>query len=363
LALLVFCLVGVQLLLLLLLGVALARWKQATPPASQPPVSVIVCAHDEEPNLRELVPLLLQQTYPHFELIIVDDRSNDSTYDYLLALTATEPRVKMVRVTHTPAHIPGKKFALTLGIRAATHELILVTDADCRPVSSGWIEKMMGTLQPSHDFVIGISPYRDHVGFLNLFIRYESMLAAVQMAGFALLGMPYMGVGRNLLYRKELFLRGKGFNRHLQVTSGDDDLFLNEHATRSNVAVCLEPETLMISEPKTTWPAFFTQKVRHLSAGKHYRFRHRAVLGVFAISLVASALLVVPVTAVGASAALLAVLGVRWLALTMLLQSFSNRLRIRFEWWWVPVLDFVYAIYYLVAGPIALFAKKVRWKN
>jgi glycosyltransferase involved in cell wall biosynthesis len=359
----VFLIVGIQLLFLLLLGVALLRAKQEIARQALPPLSVIVCAHDEEANLRDLVPALLQQTYPDFELIIVDDRSNDRTYDYLLELTARIPQVKMVRVAQTPAHIPGKKFALTLGIRAAKNELILVSDSDCRPVSTRWMELMVVALQPTHDFVVGISPYYDKPGFLNLFIRYESLLTSVQMAGFALLGMPYMGVGRNLLYRKELFLKSKGFNRHLQITSGDDDLFLNEHAMRTNVAVCLEPESLILSEPKNSWPDFFTQKVRHLSAGKHYRWGHRAVLGVFGITLVASALLAIPVAVNGPSWVLLAPFAVRWLVLMTLLRSFANRLKIKFEWWWVPILDFVYSIYYLVAGTNALFAKKVRWKN
>lgn len=359
---LVAAFLGVQILFLIVLGTALLRWKPLQLAEERPPVSVIVCAHDEAVNLRELVPLLLHQTYPNTELIIVDDRSNDDTYDFLLELTAAVPHVKMVRVTQTPGHIPGKKFALTLGIRAAKNEVVVVTDADCRPVGNDWLAGLVGQLKPTQDFVIGISPYRQQPGFLNLFIRYEAWLTSIQMAGFALVGMPYMGVGRNLLYRKALFLKSKGFNSHLHVTSGDDDLFLNEHATAANVGVCLLPQAVVMSDPKSSWRDFFIQKTRHLSAGKYYRPGHRLVLAIFGISLMASTLLL-PALLTPLFAVTIALFLARWAILTAVVYTFTHRLKVRFEWWWVPVLDFVYSIYYLVAGTSALVTKKVRWKN
>lgn len=359
---LVGVILGLQIFFFLVLCLALARWKPTSAPPRLPPISLIVCAHDDEPHLRKLVPLLLGQSYPDFEVIIVDDRSNDGTYDFLLDLTR-DSRIKMVRITQTPDHIPGKKYALTLGIRAAKHEVILVTDADCQPDSAQWIQAMASHLQPQHDFVVGVSPYLRRRGFLNLFIRFESLITSIQMAGFALAGMPYMAVGRNLLYRKDVFLRSKGFNRHLQVTGGDDDLFLNENATRQNVAICLLPAALVMSEPQVRWRDFFTQKLRHLHAGKFYRPWHRLVLAVFALTFVISPWLGLAVAASGMPAALLVLWAMRWLAVIASLLVLTKGLKIRFEWWLVPVLDFVYSIYYLVAGSKALFTKKVRWKN
>jgi len=343
--------------------VGIARKGRGVPAAEPQPVSVVICAHDEEANLRQLLPLLVQQQYRDFEIIVVDDRSNDGTYDYLLNLTKAEPRVRMVRVKETPAHIPGKKFALTLGIRAARHEAILVTDADCRPVSPGWISSMAESLSPGTHLVLGISPYAIQPGFLNRFIRYEAWLTALQMAGFARVGMPYMGVGRNLLYRKAVFLQGKGFNRHLHVASGDDDLFVNEHARPGNTAVCLTPASVMVSVPKRTWGEFILQKVRHLSAGKHYRFTHRTVLGLFSLSQMGAWAALVPALLETQHAVLPALFLARWLVMIVLFRLMASRLKMPFEWAWVPVLDFVYAIYYLVAGTRAVLSKKVRWKR
>ena len=110
--------VGIQLLYLTIFLVALKR-KRPGSASTFPPVSVIVCAHDEEENLKALVPLLEEQDYPEFEIIIVNDRSNDGTYDYLLELTKNTSRVRMVNVDHVPGHINGEKFGITLGITAA----------------------------------------------------------------------------------------------------------------------------------------------------------------------------------------------------------------------------------------------------
>jgi glycosyltransferase involved in cell wall biosynthesis len=148
-------------------------------------------------------------------------------------------RLKMVNIDSTPAHVNGKKYAITLGIKAAKHDWILLTDADCRPNNEQWIRVVSERCSEDKNFVLGYSAYEKRPGFLNLFIRFETLLTAIQYIGFALAGNPYMGVGRNLAYRKSVFLENKGFNNFLSVTGGDDDLFVNQHATAKNTAVVL----------------------------------------------------------------------------------------------------------------------------
>ena len=198
----VFCAaVGIQIIFFVTFLSVLNRKRESKMKASFP-VSIIVCAHDEEHNLRELLPQLLTQEYDAFEVIIVNDRSNDGTYDFLLEQTKIDSRVKMVNVDRLPVHVNGKNFALTLGIKAASHEWILLTDADCRPVSKQWIASMSSHFSDDSHFVLGFSPYQATTGFLNKFIRFESLVTAMQYFSFAWLGNPYMGVGRNLAYRK-----------------------------------------------------------------------------------------------------------------------------------------------------------------
>ena len=339
--------------------------KKSIDSGSEPqPVSVIVCAHDEEQNLKELIPLLLKQQHAQFEVIIVNDRSNDGTYDYLLEATQQDNRLRMVQVGQTPQHISGKKYAITLGIKAARHDWVLLTDADCRPETDLWIHTMSTQCEQEKEIVLGYSPYQKESGFLNLFIRFETLFTGMQYIAYAILGNPYMGVGRNLAYRKSLFLNNKGFNGFLGVTGGDDDLFVNQHATSKNTAICVGADSLMTSIPKKTWKEFFHQKVRHLSVGKRYRFTHRFVLGMFSISHLLTWLTLIPLLFVFSG--ILWVLGaflLRGIFLMVATHQAAARFGQKFEWWSVPLLDFVFVIYYLSTAPVALLTKKMRWKN
>jgi cellulose synthase/poly-beta-1,6-N-acetylglucosamine synthase-like glycosyltransferase len=353
---------AVQIIYLLVFLVAFSGDKRTPTTTSPSSISVIVCAHDEEENLRTLIPVLLAQDHPNFEVIVVDDRSNDGTYDYLLKATSENPRLRMVTVRDAPKHMTGKKFALTMGIKAARHDWVLLTDADCRP-GSHWISGMNQHIVDNKSIVIGFSPYEKQEGLLNAFIRFESLLTAIQYFGFALAGRPYMGVGRNLAYRRKLFLESKGFNDHLDIIGGDDDLFVNQHAMPANVALAMGAGVLVHSVPKQTWRELFHQKLRHLSVGKRYKATDRFLLALFSITWILS-----PFTWVG-----LPFLGIQWsivgglivLRLILLCSLFNvapRTLGDPFETWKVPFLDFIYAFYYLVAGPIALVTKRVRWK-
>lgn len=354
---------GIQVIYLVLFIYAFAKAKSKISDA-QPPISVIVCAHDEEENLHELVPLLLSQHYSDFEVIIVEDRSNDSTYDFLLQATKENSRLKMVRVTHKPDHVNGKKFALTLGIRAARYDWVLLTDADCRPVNRDWITRMTEKIQDQTKMVLGFSPYIKNQGLLNSFIRFESFLTGIQFIGLALLGKPYMGVGRNLAYRKELFLDNKGFNSHLGVTGGDDDLFVNQHATKENTAISIGSEVVVYSKPAVTWREFLHQKLRHLSVGRHYKFSDKTVLGLFSLSWILTWFLALPVLCTGEWVISVAsVFFIRLALVIVLIHRGSRKLGASFEGWKVPFLDFMYAFYYLGTGAKALFVKKVKWKS
>ena len=355
--------VGIQLGFLIFFLVVFSRRYPAAPSSVNPPVSVIVCAHDEEKNLRELVPLLLRQDYPTFEIIVVEDRCNDATYDYLLEVTRNHQKVRMVRVLHLPEHVNGKKYALTLGIKAAAYEWVLLTDADCRPANEGWIKSMAAYASPPHELVIGYSPYERRPGFLNVFIRFEALITAVQCMGLALAGRPYMGTGRNLAYTRSLFLDNKGFHKYLQVTGGDDDLFVNQHARKENTAVALGPDTLTRSAPKGNWKEFFYQKLRHLAAGKHYKWSDRFLLGMVSATWILTWIFVLPFTFFSPFAIYgWSALVFRILLLVVVAHRASRMLGEPFESWKCPLLDFIYAIYYLGTGLVALISKRIRWK-
>jgi glycosyltransferase involved in cell wall biosynthesis len=353
--------VSVQVVYLCLLGLAFLR--NNLPASGVPqPVSIIVCAHDEEENLRELVPLLLTQDHPEFEVIVVEDRCNDGTFDYLREATQHHANLRMVRVQHKPDHISGKKYALTLGIKAAKYEHLLFTDADCRPNSNQWARVITSCYQTETEIVLGFSPYQKKSGWLNAFIRFEALLTAIQYFGFAWLGNPYMGVGRNLSYKKSKFLSGKGFITHQHVTGGDDDLFVNQYATRKNTVALATAESIVYSKPSAGWQQFLHQKRRHLAAGRHYRVADKFVLGLFMFTWLGSWFLLVPAL-ISSIYLTVGVILFRGLILIGLFRLLARKTGVTFEMWKIPVLDFIFVFYYLVTGLRALVAKRLRWKN
>jgi glycosyltransferase involved in cell wall biosynthesis len=360
-----FAAASIQIIYFLLFLISFVRYKKsATPSTEVVPVSIIVCAHDELHNLQELVPLLLTQDYAKFEVVVVDDRSNDETLDWLMAETKKDERLRMVHVNRAPDHVNGKKYGLTLGIRAAAHEWLVFTDADCRPASTHWLKELSVTFDEDKKFVLGYSPYVKQAGWLNLFIRFETLITALQYMGFALWKIPYMGVGRNLAYRKSLFMEIKGFNTILSITGGDDDLFVNQHANENNTTVVLGADALVYSLPKTTVEDFWNQKVRHLAAGKRYKLKHRLLLGLFMASWLLTLWLGFPLLFL--SNVVLAIGGVllfRVIMATISLHIAGRRMGSILEFWAFAVLDIIYSIYYLTTGTAALVTKRIRWKK
>ena len=155
----------------------------------------------------------------------------------------------------------------------------MLSDADCYPVSDQWLKLMASNFSGDIKIVLGYGGYERKKGFLNMLIRYETTFTAIQYLSFAITGLPYMGVGRNLAYEKALFFDTKGFAGHYHLLSGDDDLFVNKNATKHNCAVEFSAGSHTLSRPETTFRAWIKQKKRHLSAGSHYSSGSRIRLG------------------------------------------------------------------------------------
>ncbi|OIP82618.1 MAG: hypothetical protein AUK44_07315 [Porphyromonadaceae bacterium CG2_30_38_12] len=246
--------------------------------SEQPPVSVVICARDEADNLNKFLPQILEQDYPDFEVIVVNDGSTDATELLVKDLKEKYPNLRSTFVPTGATNLSTKKLALTLGFKAAKNEWILLTDADCMPENNRWIANMARHFEPGVEFVLGYSPYLVQKGFLNRLITYDTLLVGLQYLGFALRGKPYMGVGRNMAYRKEVFFRMKGFASNLHLRSGDDDLMVNAAATALNTKVEVSTESITWSEPKKAWRDWLFQKERHLSVASFYSSKSKVQL-------------------------------------------------------------------------------------
>jgi len=344
--------------------VRLAFYKdEQTVSTDLPPVSLVMAARNEYHHLRKNLPSLLNQDYPDYEVVVVNHASDDETADYLKEMQQRYPRLKVVNIERDLNFFHGKKFPLSIGIKSASNDILLLTDADCAPVSKQWVKKMASRYDDSTEIVLGVGLYSKEKGFLNRVIRYDTFLVAMQYLSYALAGMPYMGVGRNLSYRKNLFFRNKGFISHYDLSSGDDDLFINQTAKAQNTRIEISPDSIVYSEPKHHWNDWFIQKRRHLSAGKKYKTRFKILLGGYNLSLgifyLTIILLLIKSTFI---LVLLGALSLRLFSRILIQYKILKRLEdqqlLLFSLWWEPV----YMLLYTFMGIIGLMSKTVKWK-
>lgn len=244
-------------------------------------VSLIVCAKNELENLKLHLPLWLEQELIDFEIIIVNDNSTDGSFDYLFLMASKYNKLRIINLdAHENEVLKGKRFALAKGIKAAQCEFLVLTDADCAPNSKQWLKLMAESFAAETEIVLGFSPYHHKPGFLNLLIRYETLMTALQYLSFAKIGLPYMGVGRNIGYKKSI-LSEDVFLSSNHTASGDDDLLVLILANHKNVSIQIHPDSFCYSVPEHNFKAWFKQKQRHYSTAQYYTLPLKLAVGGF----------------------------------------------------------------------------------
>jgi len=352
-----------QLAFYLAIFLRLALLKQSEKTVAQLPISVIICARNESRNLLDNLPLIFEQKYPEFQVIVVDDCSLDDTQDVLRAFSLKHDNLHVVTMQETNMFSGGKKFAMTLGIKGAKYDHLLFTDADCQPQNQDWISEMAAGFSEGKQVVLGYGGYEKQPGLLNRVIRFDAYFIALQYLSFALAGFPYMGVGRNLAYQKELFFNNKGFSKHQHVASGDDDLFMNEVLTASNFSIVVkEGETR--STPKGSLKDWTAQKRRHLTTATHYKLKHKLLLGTLAFSHLFFYIGFFGLLTMGYQINL--ILTVFLSRLLIQLFVFYRSMKLLGEQdllVWSPVLELVLTVYYPFLGLMNLLFKQTGWKR
>lgn len=327
-------------------------------------VSVIVCAKNEEENVINYVPLLAEQNYSDFEIILIDDASSDNTLEVFEEFEKKYNNVRLVKVENNETFWGNKKFALTLGIKAAKKDYLLFTDADCYPTSKEWIASMSSHFTLHKTIVLGYGAYEKVKGsFLNKIIRFETLLTAVQYFGWAKSKMPYMGIGRNMSYKKEEFFNVNGFIEHMKIRSGDDDLFINQAASGINTTICYNQESFTYSKPKTTFKEWFTQKRRHVATAGHYKSFDKIQLALFYISQLL--FLILPIYLLSFQYQWIIVcslIGFRYLFTWLILGFSAGKLKEKDIMYWFPIIEIILIFTQLNVFIVNLFSKPVHWK-
>lgn len=299
-------------------------------PIQQPPVSVIICARNEGNNLREYLSAVLTQEYPEYEVIVVNDGSQDDTQSVLEQYQSLYPNLKLTFVPLNARVRSTKKLALTLAAKAAAYDYLLLTDADCRPASKNWISEMMKGFTDKTEIVLGYGAYFHEKTVVNSIIQYDTLFNGLQYLGMAAARHPYMGVGRNLAYRKDVFFRHNGFTKLMDIKAGDDDLFVNREANKKNTAIVVSTDSITWSVPKKSLVNWLHQKSRHLSVSPHYKFATKFRLTLEPLTRGAFYALIIALLAVGslwAQLLALALFIVRFICQTVILNISASKLQ------------------------------------
>lgn len=327
------------------------------------PVSVIICARDEAANLAKNLPgSLLQQYHTTHEVIVVDDNSFDDSKYLLEAFQKTYKQLHVIELKQEAQLIPGKKFPLSIGIKTAKHEIVLLTDADCIPASEYWINNMQAAYDDETEIILGYGPFHKKNGLLNKIIRWETFHTALQYLSYALAGQPYMGVGRNLSYKKQVFYRLKGFTAHNHIPSGDDDLFINKAANKRNTRINIDPDTFTLSDPPKSWGQWKKQKTRHYSTGRFYKPFHKFLLGLYSFSHFSFYPLLAAAIVLYDWRWALAVFGIRFLIQAIILYPCMKKLKEKDLYPWFLLIDVGMFFYYILFAVSLLKKSKPSWK-
>jgi glycosyltransferase involved in cell wall biosynthesis len=362
---LVFCVITfIQLFYYLFFFLRLAIHKTEAKNVSQThPVSVIICARDEAANLVKNLPGALVQKYKTtHEVIVVNDNSLDESKYILEEYQREFKQLQLVELKQEARFIPGKKFPLSVGIKTAKHEIVLLTDADCVPASEFWIEKMQDGFKDGIEIVLGYGAMHKKKGFFNKMVRWETFHTALQYLSYAKSGMAYMGVGRNLSYKKSVFFRHKGFSAHNHVPGGDDDLFINNAATNKNTTIVIDKDSFTLSAPANSWKQWIRQKRRHYTTSKYYKPLHKFLLGLYAFSLFLFYPLFIVSLFIFSWKLTLIAFAIRFIVQAFVIFKTTNKLDEKDLFPWFVFFD-VWMFFYYLFFSVSLFTKPVKkWK-
>lgn len=330
--------------------------------STKTPVSVIITAKNELKNLQQFLPFVLSQNYPEFEVVVVNDGSWDETTSYIEELMKTESRLKLVDLKLEEKYLRGKKFALTLGIKATQYEWLLLTDSNCKPITENWISEMSTGMRDDKEIVIGYTRPKRSNSLINIFMRWETFYNALQFFSYALSGNPYTADGRNLAYRKSLFFKVKGFASHQHILTGTDELFVNETANNSNVAVVYSRDSFTEALPKQNNSSWWNLKKRHFYTGKFYKKPHKRMIGFFNVSHILFYIFLTLAFVLGSEywPYILGIFLLRLIIQAIIFFNSMKKLRIAkiFGLFWL--FDWFMVAYYLTVGFSGIVTKKIK---
>lgn len=242
-----------------------------------PPLSVIIVTNDSATMLKENLPSILEQDYPEFEVIVVNDESSVEDENVLKILGNHYHHLYRTFIPKSARYISKKKLGVAMGIKASKYDWIVVTEPYCKPESKDWLRSMARNFVPGTDIVLGYCNYNSDKGMFAKRIISDMLMVSIRFLGRAIGGKPYMGIGRNMAYRKDIYLSHKGFHNQLPLLRGDDDLLINEISNGRNTKVCLSSNSIMRMHLPKSRKQWKEEKIGYEVTGSHYKGHARVI--------------------------------------------------------------------------------------
>ena len=248
--------------------------------AELPGISVIITSKNNSFELEKNLPYFLNQNYPVYEVIVVNSGSTDDTD---VVLKAAEQNYSQLYHTFIPAgsdEVNEKKLAITLGVKAAKYDIVLFSESYCRPTSNNWIREFGKEFTKGKDILLGYSRvvFTNRVRLGN-FIRYDNLIHHLKFLSMSIAGKPFMGIGRNMAYKKELFFENKGLSSVLGIDGGEDDLYINRISSRKNTEVLLSRDSITETDSVDGFLTWRSIKSKYLYTKQFYKGPANFILG------------------------------------------------------------------------------------
>ena len=294
----------------------------------EPPVSVIVPMFAEEYTfVEERLPLLLAQDYPAYEVVIVYVGQDNDFYEDLLRLKNSFPQIYTSKILLDPRFPISRKMALNVGIKSAHYDCMILTSTDACPQSDRWLSLMAKGFMRG-DIVLGYCGFERMKGLKNYFMRTWRMMHSVTWLARAVRRRPYRGTLHNLGFTKTIYFGANGFGQ-LNMNIGEDDLFMQQIMTRTNVSVVLTPRATL-REKVWGGMGWWMNRLRYFaSSGRFYpqavkNYLHWEIGSrvLFFASVVCALVIMPPEFKIGAAFLLF----VRFLTVLVEVRRISNRL-------------------------------------
>lgn len=329
------------------------------PSETLPAVSVVIATKNEEFFLKENLGLFLEQDYPEFEVIVVNDASTDDTQYVLKAFSKLYPRLNVVNIVENVNKFKGRKFPISLGVKAAKHDRIILAGADCVPSGFDWLKSIVGGFSGGKELVLGYVALSNAKSLAGKIMQYDNVTTTMNYMGLGLSGLAYRGNGKNLAFSKNLFFSVGGFTKHYNYTLGEDDIFVSQVATRRNTTVVLSKESVLSCSAKKKYRTWKDEKKRRLSIHKFRGIFPRTLLStvplttfLIYIGVIISALCAFPYQY------LIAALAIKFIIQTVAYLKACRHLNVKAIFLFAPLFELYFLLFDAKMRLIAIFSKR-----